>query len=276
MIFVFLPIISSILLSLTNYSGGGLRFKFIGLQNYLRVFASTKFHRALWVTLKFVLFTVSFQLFLGFIFALVLNQHIRGKNLFRSIIFLPSIISTIAVSLAFMLIFHPQKGVLNYLLGHIHIDPLPWLTSPNTALMSIIIVAVWQSFGYYMVLFLSGLQSISPRFFEAAELDGANSRQKLIHITIPMLSPVTFFCVIIAVIRAFQVFDQIFIMTGGQYGGGPAGSTTVLVFDIYLNAFCHFQMGYASAESVVLLLIVLTITLIQYRGQRKWVIYDLA
>ncbi|HUX22529.1 MAG TPA: sugar ABC transporter permease, partial [Spirochaetia bacterium] len=152
----------------------------------------------------------------------------------------------------------------------------PWLASPATALGTIIFVSVWQSFGYYMVLFLAGLQSISPSLYESAELDGAGLLRKLVSITIPMLTPTTFFCVTTAIIKGFQVFDLVYIMTGGRQGGGPAGSTTVLVFDVYRNAFEFFRMGYASAEATVLLIFLLVITTIQYRSQRGWVSYDAA
>jgi multiple sugar transport system permease protein len=155
------------------------------------------------------------------------------------------------------------------------LQPIPWLTSEHTALPTIMLVAIWQSVGYYMILFLSGLQSINPDLYEAASIDGATPWRQLLNITIPMLSPTTFYCFIIAIINSFKVFDSIYMMTGGQLGGGPNGATTVLVFDIYQNAFSYYKMGYASAEAVILLFIVLVITIIQYRGQQKWVTYDL-
>jgi multiple sugar transport system permease protein len=136
-------------------------------------------------------------------------------------------------------------------------------------------ITVWQNFGYYMVLFLGGLQTISATLYEAAAIDGAGPVRRFLSVTIPGLSPVIFFSVTIAIIRAFQVFDQIYVMTGGSWGGGPAGATTVLVFDIYKNGFTHFRFGYAAAESVVLLIIILAVTIIQQQGQKKWVTYDI-
>ena len=174
-----------------------------------------------------------------------------------------------------MLIFHPQKGPVNNFLMSIGFSALPWLASSKTALMTVIIVTVWQQSGYYMILLLSGLQVINPALYEAAEIDGANSVRKFRYVTLPMLSPILFLCTILALIRAFQVFDQIFILTGGQYGGGPAGSTTTLAFDIYLNAFRNWKMGYSSAEATILLFIILVITVIQYKRQEKWVTYDI-
>jgi len=154
------------------------------------------------------------------------------------------------------------------------LSPVPWLLDRSTALLTIIIVFVWQSFGYYMVIFLSGLQSINYNLYEAADMDGASGFDKLIHITIPSLSPVIFFSVIIAVINSFKAFDHIYIMTGGQYGGGPADSTRVLAFDIYQKGFLFWQVGYGAAESVLLFLIILFFTFIQNRLQNRWVVYD--
>ena len=273
LIFVFIPTITVIGLAFTNYSGG-FNISYVGLDNFIQALTNSTFQKALSNTIWFTLATVFFQLLLGFIFAVILNGKLIGRTFFRAVIFLPVILSNIAVSLIFVLIFHPSKGPLNNFLLSMGLPTVPWLTSPSTALLTIIIVTLWQSFGYYMILFLSGLQSISPELYEAGEIDGANAFQRLIHITVPMLSPTTFLCVIMAIINSFKVFDQIFAMTGGQLGGGPAGSTTVLVFDIYQRAFTNYEMGYASAESLILLLIVLLITIIQYRGQHKWVTYE--
>lgn len=270
LLFFFLPIVSTLGLSLTRYSGGRTA-SFVGLNNYLTAFRSRTFQNSLLVTFNFVVFSVLFQILLGFIFAVLLNKQLFARDFFRSLFFLPTVLSTIAVAISFMLILNPSKGPANDLLVFFGLRPLPWLASPRTALATIVSVTIWQSFGYYMVIFLSGLQSINPNLYETADIDGATAFQKLRYVTIPMLTPTTFFCFTVAIIKAFQVFDQIFIMTGGQGGGGPAGSTSVIVFVVYSNAFYHFRMGYASAQSVILLIIVLLITVIQYRKQRKWV-----
>lgn len=274
-VFMLLPIVATVVLSFTNFSGGFNSVKWIGPLNYLRVFKSIRFLSSLWVTIKFVVMSVSFQIVLAFFFALLLNRSFKGRNFFRSVIFLPSVLSSVALAITFMLIFNPDKGPLNAFLVSLGIPSQPWLTSPKTALGTIIAVNVWQYVGYYMVLFLAGLQNINRSLYESAELDGAGAWRKMTHITIPLLSPTTFFCVIMGIIRAFKVFDNIFIMTGGQNGGGPAYSTSVLVFDVYLNAFVNLRMGYASALSVVLLAMVMAVTVIQFQGQKKWVNYDL-
>lgn len=273
-IFTIIPLLASLGLAFTNYSGG-FSAAFVGLDNFYNLLTDANFYNALWVTVKFLVVTVAMQMVLGFGFALLLNKPFHGRNFYRSILYLPTILSSVAISLVFALILNPQSGPLNSFLVSLGLPRQPWLTSSHTALGTIIMVTLWQSIGYYMVLFLGGLQTINPELYEAAEIDGANNLRKLFHVTIPLLSPTTFYCLTIAIINGFKVFDQIFIMTGGMaQGGGPDGSTMVLVFKIYRDAFSSYQMGYASAESMVLLLIVLVVTIVQYRGQTKWVTYE--
>ncbi len=273
LVFVLVPLLASIAFAFTDYSGG-FNTSFVGFDNFGKVLGNGTFHNALWNTVKYTMATVTLQLIFGLFFAVLLNYKLFGRTFFRSVIFMPVILSNIAVSLVFMLLLHPNKGPVNSFLASIGLPGLPWLSSPKTSLLTIVLVTLWQSFGYYMLLFLSGLQAINQDLYEAGEIDGANGLQRLIHITVPMLSPITFFCVIMAVINSFKVFDQVFAMTGGQLGGGPAGSTTVLVFDIYQRAFTNYEMGYASTESLILLVIVLAITIIQYCGQNRWVTYE--
>lgn len=274
LIFLIIPMVTSALLSFTNYSGG-YTLKVTGLKNYIQAFKSSIFLNSLKVTFIFVIGAVFFQLFLGLLYAILLDEGVRGRRFFRSLFFMPVVLSSVAISLAFMLLLHPSKGPVNGLLEAIGLTPMGWLSSKKTALPTIMMVFVWQNFGYYMVIFISGLQSISPSLYEAADMDGAGRWRKFISITFPMLTPVTFFSLIMAVIKSFQVYEQVYIMTGGQDGGGPARSTSVLVFEIYKSGFTHFQFGYASAQAFILMMIVLTITIIQYRGQRKWVNYEI-
>lgn len=273
LVFVVAPIVMAFGISLTNFSGGP-RFRFVGLVNYVLAFTNANFLNALWVTCAFTVWTVALQLLLGLAFALFLNDRVLGRNFFRGAIFLPNVLSSVAVGLAFMLILDPTRGPLNQLLRSLGLPAPRWLSGERSALGTIIMVTVWQSFGYYMVLFLGGLQTISRSLYEAAAIDGAGSMRRFLSVTLPGLSPIMFYSITIAIIRAFQAFDQVFIMTGGQLGGGPAGSTSVLVFDIYKVGFSQFRFGYAAAESVSLLLIVLIVTLVQQRGQKRWVNYD--
>ena len=168
------------------------------------------------------------------------------------------------------MIFHPTRGPLNLFLSHIGIsNPPQWLVSSSTALVSVMIVAIWKQAGYYMVIILAGLQSIPKHLYEAAEIDGANGLKRFFHITLPMLSPTMFMVTILALISSFQVFDLISIMTEG----GPGRATNVLVYRIYQEGFKYLNFGYASAMAYFLFIIILIITLIQFRGQKKWVTY---
>lgn len=274
LLFMAIPMFAALGISLTNFSGGP-NFRFVGLTNYINAFKSTGFLKYLSITVNFAFWTVLAQLILGLAFALLLNEAFFGRNFLRGAMFLPNVLSAIAVGLIFSLILDPKRGPVNQFLLSLGLPAPPWLTGEKTALLTIIIVTVWQNFGYYMVLFLGGLQTINTTLYEAAAIDGARAVRRFLSITIPGLSPFLFFAVTIAIIRAFQVFDQIYIMTGGPWGGGPAGATTVLIFDIYKNAFSQFRFGYAAAESVMLLIIILAVTLVQQHGQKKWVSYDI-
>ncbi len=274
-IFLVIPILFAFLVSFTSYTGSFKNFELVGLDNYRLIFRDDKFWQSMSVTLVFVVVSVIFQVLLGFFFALLLNKRFIARTFFRSVIFLPAVLSSLAVCLSFTILFNPTQGLVNKFLESIGLHGSKWLAHESTALMSIIIVVIWQSFGYYMIIFLSGLQTVNLSLYEAAELDGASERHKLLHVTIPALTPVIFFCLIIAMINAFKTFDQVYIMTGGQYGGGPAGSTSVLAFDIYKNGFLFWQVGYGAAESVILFLMVLALTVLQYKIQEKWVNYDI-
>jgi multiple sugar transport system permease protein len=274
LLFMAIPMFMAFGISLTNFSGGP-NFRFLGITNYVNAFKSAEFSKYLFNTVNFTFWTVLFQLTLGLAFALLLNEKFFGRNAFRGVMFLPNVLSSVAVGLIFSLILDTKRGPVNQFILSLNLPAPLWLAGENTALPTIIMITVWQNFGYYMVLFLGGLQTISATLYEAAAIDGAGPVRRFLSVTIPGLSPVIFFSVTIAIIRAFQVFDQIYVMTGGSWGGGPAGATTVLVFDIYKNGFTHFRFGYAAAESVVLLVIILAVTLIQQRGQKKWVTYDI-
>jgi len=273
LLFMATPMIAAFGISLTNFSGGP-NFRFIGLTNYINAFKSADFLKYLFNTFNFTFWTVIVQLTLGLIFALILNEKLFGRNFFRGVMFLPNVLSAVAVGLVFSLILDSKRGPVNQFLVSIGFDAPLWLAGEKTALPTIMMVTIWQNFGYYMVLFLGGLQTISSTLYEAAAIDGAGPFRRFLSVTLPGLSPIIFFSVTIAIIRAFQVFDQIFVMTGGQLGGGPAGATTVLVFDIYKTGFAQFRFGYAAAMSVVLLIIILAVTLVQQHGQKKWVTYD--
>ncbi|MNI09949.1 Lactose transport system permease protein LacF [compost metagenome] len=199
---------------------------------------------------------------------MALNKGVVAVKWFRTAIFLPHITATIAVAVVWQLLYNPTMGPINGILKSLGIDQPPlWLASTTWALPSVIIVSIWHSVGYYMVLYLAGLQGIPKDLYEAASLDGAGKTSQFKNITLPMLSPVIFFTVIIGIINSFKVFDLIYVLTKG----GPGRSTHVLVYDIYYTAFQRYEYGYASAMAYILFAIILVITLIQFRGQKKWV-----
>ena len=269
LVFILIPVIASFFMSFTSWNGFGV-VEFIGLDNYKQLLKDDNFKISFFNSILFMVISVPITLFLSMLIAVALNQGIRFVKVFRTAVFLPYVTATIAVAAVWQLIFNPTMGPINGVLMNFGIDQPPgWLSSPTWALISVSIVYIWHSVGYYMVLFLAGLQGIPDYLYEAAELDGAGPVRKFFNITVPMLSPVLFFTTIIGVINSFKVFDLIYVLTGG----GPGRSTHVLVYDIYNTAFKQFEYGYASAMAYVLFLLILVISIIQFRGQKKWVNY---
>lgn len=201
--------------------------------------------------------------------AIILNKNIKGRMFFRAAYFVPVVSSWVAVSLIWKWLFNPSFGIINYVLSLVGISGPAWLHDPQFAMIAIIITSVWKDIGFLMVMFLAGLQNIPDTYYEAASIDGASSFRKFWNITVPLLAPTTFFVLIISLINSFQVFDQVMIMTGG----GPAGTTTVLVQQIYNHAFRYYEMGYASAMSWFLFVIIFVITAVQMKLQKRWVDY---
>lgn len=241
---------------------------FIGLKNFVDLFRDDLFWGALKNTLLYTLHVpVAMALSLGI--AALLNQEIRGVTLWRTIFFLPAVTSYVAVAMVWQWMYHPHFGFINYLLNFLGLGPYPWLTSPTTALLSIMIMAVWIQIGYQMVIFLAGLQSIPLHYYEAAIIDGASGWQRFRRITLPLLKPTTFFVLVTSVISSFQVFTSVFVMTEG----GPSRSTDVAVYHVYQQGWEYLKMGYASAMALVLLAIILVVTLIQFKFLGKQVDY---
>ncbi|PLR76292.1 sugar ABC transporter permease [Bacillus sp. V3-13] len=269
LVFIFIPVIASFLMSFTSWNGFG-NIEFIGLENYKTLVYDPNFRISFVNTILFTLISVPATLFLSILVAVALNRGIRFLKLFRTAVFLPYVTATIAVGAVWQLIFNPTMGPVNGFLMRFGVENLPgWLSSPNWALVSVSIVYIWHSIGYYMILYLAGLQNIPDDLYEAADLDGAGPIAKFFNVTLPMLSSVIFFTMIIGVINSFKVFDLIYTLTGG----GPGRSTHVLVYDIYNTAFKQFEYGYASAMAYVLFLIILIFTFFQFKGQKKWVNY---
>jgi multiple sugar transport system permease protein len=243
--------------------------QWIGLENY-RVSLQTDVFWQTWRnTIYYVVASVAGSMVLSLILALALNEKLRGVTFYRGIYFLPVVTSAVAVSIVWRWLYNPDFGLLNVLLTAVGLPPLPWLNSLTWSMPSVIIMSVWHTVGYNMVIFLAGLQGIGDHFYEAAEIDGANALQRFRYITLPLLSPTTFFILVTATIGAFQAFNQIYIMTNG----GPANTTRVILLHIYILAFRLFKIGEASAVSWALFLILFGLTMVNFFVARKWVHY---
>lgn len=264
LIFMTIPLVVSFFLSFTEWNLM-TPIQWVGFANYIELFKDKTFLKSLWNTIYFTVGTVPISIIISLFLAVVLNQRIKGVKVFRSIYFFPTIISLIAIGLVWMWMYNPEFGLLNYFLSLVGIDGPPWLTGINWAMPSIIIVTIWRGLGFNMLLFLAGLQGIPESYYEAADIDGARWFGKFMHITVPLLNHTTFFITVIAIVSSFQAFDLIYLMTFG----GPARSTSVLVFYLYQNAFGYFRMGYASAIAYVLFFIVLIFTAIRFWFYRK-------
>jgi multiple sugar transport system permease protein len=267
-IFTLLPILASLGLTFTEWDLITSP-KFVGFSNFIRLAGDAKFWRALGHTLQFIIGYIPLVMVAALSVALLLNQKLIGRKPLRTAFFIPVVSAWVAVALLWMWIFNPKFGLLNYLLALIGISGPAWLYDPAWAMPAIILTSVWKDTGFFMIMFLAGLQNIPEIYYEAAKIDGAGSVARFFRITLPLLTPTAFFAMIIALINSFQVFDQIWIMTQG----GPAGSTTVVVEQIVRNAFNYSRMGYAATVSWALFLLVLITTLVQMWAQKRWVNY---
>jgi len=262
------PMAASVVISLLRWDL--LRpARFIGLGNYSALLADPDFKAAVLHTLVFILGYLPLVYLGGLGLALLVNQKLRGSSFFRSAYFLPVVTSWVVVALVWRWLLNPQTGVVNAALDLVGIQGPGWWTDPAWALPSIILASAWKDLGFVMVILLAGLQAIPEEYYEAAEVDGAGRRARFRHVTMPLLSSSSFFVLVISLINSFQVFDQVWVMTGG----GPAGASSVVVEQIVRNAFSYNKMGYASAMSWVLFAAILAVTVVQFRLQRRWVSY---
>lgn len=244
--------------------------EWIWLENYIILWQSDLFWEVVWNTVYFILLAVPLSVVASLALALAANTTLKGIVFFRTAYFLPVVSSMIAVALVWSWIYNPEYGLLNYLLDlFFGVRGPAWLDSTSWALPAMVIVTVWKGLGYSMVIFLAGLQNIPQELYHAATIDGAGVWKKFRHITLPMLSPTTFFVLVITLINSFQVFEQTYVLTKG----GPANSTLTMSYYIYQNAFQFFQMGKAAALSYVLFAAIFVVTLIQFRIQKRWVFY---
>ncbi len=259
-VFTIFPVAMSFYYSLTKYDGI-LEPQFVGLQNYINILKNDEFRSSLWNTCYYTLGTVPLGTFIALCIAVALNQKIRFMEFYRAAFFIPVIVSTVAVAMVWQWMYNTDYGIINSILGFLGLYQPPWLASAQWAMPSVIIMSIWKNLGFNTVILVAGLQGISPSVYEAAEIDGASGFQVFFRITIPLLRHTVLFALIIAMIGAFQAFDQIYVMTRG----GPAKATQVVVYLIYQNAFNYFKQGLASAMAYVLFIIIFIGSIIQMR-----------
>lgn len=270
LIFVLGPILYS--LRLTLYDWNLLTdAKFVGFDNFVELYHDSQFWLAFKHTLVFISFYIPAVLVLALGLAMLLNQPLRGIAFFRAASFVPVVSSWVVVALIWKWIFNPKYGLLNYFLAQIGIQGPNWLFDPDTSLYAVIIASVWKDVGFVAVMFLAGLQGISETYYEAAKIDGAKPWQQTRYVTLPLLTPTTFFALIISLINSFQIFEQVWLMPERFAQTGA----NVVVVEIVNNAFRYNRMGYAATMSWVLFAVIFAITLVQLGFQKRWVHYDL-
>lgn len=262
-VFVFLPLGGALLLSLqrTNGFGEGV---WVGLENYARLLRDPLFWRAALNTALFTLLVTPLSMALGLGAAVLLNSVLPARALFRSAVIVPMAVSGVATALIGVLVFDENTGILDKLVRSLGLPEIAWQSGSAAAFASVVLVTLWWRTGFNMLIYLAGLQGIGPELYEAARMDGANGRQRFRHVTVPMLGPSSFFLVVVNVIYSFQVFDIVFVLTGG----GPRNATSVLVTYAYDNGFVVRDQGYASAIGVVLLVVSMVFTAVRWRTSR--------
>jgi multiple sugar transport system permease protein len=261
---MFFPIIWTFVMSLSKYDLI-TPMQFIGIDNFITIFRDEVALQCLRNTVVFTFITVPVGLVLSLFLAVLLDSGILFKKIYRAAFFLPSITSWVAIAVVWQWLYNPEFGLINYFISFFGVPSIQWLTTSKLSLISVCIVCIWKNAGYGMLLFLAGLQSISSVYYEASELDGANPLQQLIHITIPLLTPTTFFVFVTSIIGSFQTFDIINLMTKS----GPGCSSSLLAHYLYQTAFRYMKMGYASALAYLLFFVIMVITIINMRFEKK-------
>jgi multiple sugar transport system permease protein len=265
------PMIASFVLSLTDYSVFKDKVNFIGLNNYLRMFSGEDafFYKSLWVTFYYVLLKVPATIIISFAIAMLLNMNVKGRALFRTIIYLPSIVPAVGSAMIWLWLLNPALGLVTTALSWMHLPTSKWLFSEGSVIPSVVLTTMW-GIGGTVVIFLAGLSSISKQYYEAVDVDGGGWYHKLIHITIPMVSPTIFFNTVMTIIGSFQVFNEAYILTQG----GPNNSSLFYVYYLWRTAFRDTEMGYASALGWVMFLIIILFTYYLFKSSKSLVYYE--
>ncbi|GFG44402.1 sugar ABC transporter permease [Streptococcus canis] len=267
-----IPILQTLKMSFFKSGDFGRGDIFVGLANYQKMFADEQVRLATWNTLKYTLLVVPITVVLATVLATLLNSNIKGKHIYRTLYFLPMVAAPAAVTMVWKWLYNTDFGLINYILGKGGLGPVNWIEDPKIAIFSIAAVGIWSTVGYSMILILAGLQEIPTDFYEAARIDGASQVGQFFAITLPMVSPTLFFVVVTSIIQAMQVFDSIYMMEGVT---SPAYKNTVsLVYLFYNNSFKYSDKGYGSTIVMLLLVIIMIITVIQMKIQKKWVHYN--
>lgn len=269
-LFLFYPMIKTLYLSFFLTDMAGTPTVFVGLDNYIQLYTSDIFRKSFISTFLFVLYIVPSSIIIALFLAVLANEKLKGVGLFRTMYSSTMGISVAAGSIFWMYLFNPSMGLLNEALGVIGIDSIGWLTDPDWALIAISLTTIWMNIGFTFLILLGGLQSIDQSLYENANIEGAGYFRKLFQITVPMLSPTLFFVLVVTIINAFQTFGQIDILTKG----GPQYETNLIVYSIYREAFVNRQFGPASAQAVVLFVIILIMTAIQFKFAERKVHYQ--
>ena len=268
-VFTLVPMLMAVVLAFLKWDGSWANpIEFVGLDNFARLLHDKKFNQALVNTVAYALITVPLTMASSLGLAILLNRKIFARNFFRTMMFFPYVASMVAVTAVWNMLFNPAMGPVNMILYALGVDKLPrWSADPNWIICmgTVILFSIWKYMGYFMIIYLAGLQGINPELYEAASLDGATGWQKFCNVTLPQLRPTTFFVTVMLTIQCFKVYDMFLMITNF----GPGGRTRVLVSYIYDNAFVSRDFGYASAVSMVLFALVLLVTLVQYHGNSK-------
>ena len=276
-IFYFAPMVISVVISLTDWNGldrllapGFMAEHFIGLDNYKAILAGAEFWKVLKNTLVYIVLYIPLMLTTSTAIAALLSRQRRGVGAFRVLYYIPVLTSWVAASLIWKSLLSPQYGAMNGILAIFGMEGPGWLTDEKWAMPAIVLVSVWKDMGFFGLILLSGMIGIDRTYYEAAEIDGAGSWTRFLKITLPLLTPSLFYVLIVSLINSFQLFPQIMIMTDG----GPNGATQVMMERIYKYGFRYYRMGYASAFSWILFIVIMICTAVQMRGQKRWVNYD--
>jgi multiple sugar transport system permease protein len=265
-VFRIYPSIQTLVYSFFDINLVAKTLKPVALKNFALLLHDATFMKAIRNTLTFAVFIVLFSTALGLILASLFTSRMRGAGLFKAVYFAPFITSTVAAAVVWTFLYNPRFGLFNSILEILHLPTRSWISSSKEALASIIIFSIWKSVGYNMVIFIAGLQNVPESFHEAAIIDGAGGIRRFFSISVPLVAPTAIFVVMYNTILALKVFDQVFVLTAG----GPADATTVVVLQIYKQAFENYRFGYAASMAFVLFVIIITVTVVQYRLSRRW------